>query len=41
MRLFFLLGFALSFDPTRTIPKPLKQHPILKKSYPFRSSAEA
>jgi hypothetical protein len=21
----------LSFDPTRTIPKPLKQHPIQKK----------
>jgi hypothetical protein len=20
-----------SFDPTRTIPKPLRQHPILKK----------
>jgi hypothetical protein len=26
MRLFFL-----------TIPKPLKQHPILKKDHPFRS----
>jgi hypothetical protein len=25
------LGFAFSFDPTRTIPKTLKQHPTKKK----------
>jgi hypothetical protein len=25
------LVFAFSFAPTRTIPKPLKQHPIYKK----------
>jgi hypothetical protein len=31
------LGFAFSYDPTGTIPKPLKQHPFLKKDHPFRS----
>jgi hypothetical protein len=29
----FSLVFAFSFDPTRTIPKPLRQHPIKKRPF--------